>query len=185
MNIQSISQNNNLTFQSKLRGKYANDMIDYVIKNPRGGRKIVDGINNILKDGKNDIIELNYSGYKFIDFIFPGAYQYNRIKQTPSGIEKIKNTWNYCFIGGGIGVQSEIALAEINNGKIENENIILDGMKNRLIKKQKEIFDEYDYGTGDEKKIKTLHKHYDYLEKKYQSLIKEEAIKLKKIISQG
>ena len=88
------------------------------------------------------------------------------------------------FIGGGIGVQSELALAEINEGKIYNDNILLSGMKNRLTNKQKEIFDEYDYHGGRENVIKKLHKHYDYLEKKYSELIKAEAINLKKIVVQ-
>ena len=74
MNIQLISTNNNTNFQSKLKGKYAVDMLDYAIKNPSGSRRIVDGVKNILEDGKNNIVEMNYTGSKFWDFVFSSTY---------------------------------------------------------------------------------------------------------------
>lgn len=184
MNIQPISTNYNTNFQAKLKGKYAIDMLDYAIQNPRGSRRIVDGVRNILENGKNEIIELNYSGNKLVDFIFKGAYQVTKTVKTQVGEITEKKPWDYNFIGGGIGVQSKLALEAINEGKVINENNMLEGLRDRLTQKQKEIFDEYDYNGGREKVLKKLHQHYDYLEKKYCALIREEAIKLKKIITQ-
>ena len=184
MKIQPVSTSYSPSFQAKLRGQYATDMLDFAIKNPKGSRKIVDGVRNILENGKDEIIELNYSGNRFVDYIFKGAYQITKIVKTDKVNQIEKKPWNYCFIGGGIGVQSELALAEINEGKIFNENGMLDGLKQRMVNKRREIFDEYDYNGGRENVIKKLHKHYDYLEKKYTELIREEAIKLKKIIEQ-
>ena len=185
MNIQPISTNYNTNFQSKLRGQYAIDMLDFAINNPKGSRKIVDGVRNILENGKNDIIELNYTGNKLIDKIFKGAYKITRIFNTEDGIKTEKRPWNYCFIGGGIGAQSEFALAELNNGKIHNNHKILDGMRKRLFDKQQEIFDEYDYNGGRDKVIKKLQQHYDYLDKKYSEALRLEATKLKRIIQQN
>lgn len=184
MNITPISTNNNTIFQAKLKGQYAVDMLDFAIQNPRGSRKIVDGVRNILENGKDEIIELNYSGNKFIDFIFKGAYQITKTIKTENGESVQKKPWNYCFVGGGIGLQSELALAEINEGNIFNDNCMLEGIRNRLVKKQNEIFEEYDKNGAREKVLKKLHQHYDYLERKYSDLIKEEAIKLKNIVLQ-
>ena len=184
MNIQPITTNYNPNFQAKLKGQYAIDMLDLAIQHPRSSRRIVDGVRNILENGKDEIIELNYSGNKLIDFIFKGAYQITKTVKDKTGDVTTKKPWNYCFIGGGVPVQSELALAEINEGKIYYENGMLEGLKQRLVKKQQEIFNEYDYNGGREKVIRKLQQHYDYLEKKYSALIKEEAIKLKNIVLQ-
>jgi len=175
MNIQSIAGNNQTTFQSKIvPTKYLKDAIDAGIKRPRGSRAMVDGINLILNDGKNNVVKLDYTGNKLIDFLFKGAFRIT-INDTPK-------MWNFHNAGGGIKYQSMHALAQINDGVLSQENKILDGMVERLVKKQGEIFDQYDYGTLDRKKIAKLHKHQDYLQKKYDQMIKDELIKLRKMI---
>lgn len=186
MNIAPINNNignynNNIGFKSKLEPTpYLKELLEKSIMDPRGQSKIVDGIRRVLNDGKNDIIRLDYAG-KFAKIFKTGGY-----KITVNGEKKLVNYHN---IGGGITVQGRFALEEIYRDQDGNlipceDSSIMEEPKLAMFRKRiqenwKRIFDEYDYGTGDEKKIKNLHKNMEFLKNRYNLTIKQELIKLK------
>lgn len=186
MNISPITMSNghqnNTSFKSQLIATpYIKKLLDESIKNPQGQRKIVEGIRRILLDGKNSVVKIDFPKNKLVNLLCPGAYKIT--------IDDNSRTWNYHFVGGGIGLQGRFALEEVYQdeyGQIklpENDDIIrnskLAEFRKRINDCWKNIFDEYDYGTPSMKKIRTLKKSKKFLEQKYSESIKEELIKLR------
>ena len=178
-----VSQNNNVSFQSKLiPTKYLKDLLDAGIKNPVGQSEVVDGIRRIVSDGRDDVVRIDYPKSKFVNWIFPGAYKVSVNDQTRG--------WNYHFSGGGINVQGRFALEEVymnEYGQIKLPKVtsIMEESKPTLFRKRidanwRRLFDEYDYNGADPKKIKNIKKNMEFLKKRYSMVVQEELIKIKK-----
>lgn len=177
---------NNLNFKSKIvPTKYIGDLIDAGIKDPKGYRSVVEGLHRILNDEKNNIIRIDYDKNKFWQLLFPGAYKIN--------INNKNTLKNVHFIGRGIEIQGQFALKEVYQDSFGNVNLpeinkeidslkALNVLKQRMRANQQAIFNEYDYGSGNQNKIRKIKKNIEFLKKKYNSLIQKELIALKEQI---
>ena len=160
------SNNNTVNFKSYLKStKYVKDALKGSIDENIAREFLHTKLNKLANDGKNSIVEINYAGGKFLQWLQPGAFQIT--------IDGVKNSRNYHFGGGGVVVQCARAIESITEG-VKNKNT--EGKLTKIRKKLhdvKALYFTYDGKDMDAQKVdKYLKKKYEFYKNLYHKTIK-------------